>query len=401
MSSKNNIMAAFLNPKTIKGSAASREFAVRMIDINLIRPNERDCYRITNIEGLAFEMELNGNHVDPLEVMDNGDGTFRLIAGHRRRAAVLLRLERGDEISPEVPCMVKEYRSDDLLTAEERELVALIASNSQREKSVFEKLNEITALEPLARKIYDSELAQKKISGSFRKFFSDNFLKMSSSALQRIQSLSKLSDEGRQALENEKISETVAAILASLDEEQQLEYLIMLEDGLIENTVTAIQEFKKNINDSSFHAVNDEDISAGTAEADNLIASDRPGGLPAEEGSESEDSNGRRQEPAEEIASESPQNPSGDVPDGCEYGNKNDSQADASSGPESLQADIAIADDDEAEKKAVEWATGALMELKDVCQKNIDMAQKAGDSKSEAFWMLRKAKILLAASALS
>lgn len=59
-SSKNqNIMASFLNKKTIEGSgAAPKEFPIKMIDIHDIMPNENNFYVITNPEGLAFEIQI-------------------------------------------------------------------------------------------------------------------------------------------------------------------------------------------------------------------------------------------------------------------------------------------------------------------------------------------------------
>lgn len=383
-SSKNqNIMASFLNKKTIEGSgAAPKEFPIKMIDIHDIVPNENNCYAITNPEGLAFEMELNGNHVDPLEVIDNHDGTYRLVAGHRRRAAVLLRLERGDDIPTTVPCMVKEYQDDDLLSAQDREIIALIASNSQREKTVFEKLNEIVAIEPLARKIYDNKLADKKISGSFRKFFSDNFLAISSSALQRLQSLSKLIPEGREAVEKGELSETAAAVLASLDEDLQVEYLLLLDDGEIENTVAAIKNFKDSHIQKKEEPVLEKPAKVTTVDpvvpAENsedvpVDASVTEESIPAVEETVHVDD---EQQTEAEISEEETTEKSKPVPN----------------------VNINALLDDEAQKdaenEALNWILDGLRAQIPFCDEYIKTAQENGNTADEAIWYQRKAKLL-------
>ena len=403
--SKNrNIMASFLNTKTVQGSgAAPKEFPIKMIDIHNILPNENNCYAVTNPEGLAFEMELNGNHVDPLEVIDNGDGTYRLVAGHRRRAAVLLRLERGDDIPSTVPCMVKEYKDDDLLSAQDREIIALIASNAQREKSTFEKLHEIVAIEPLARKIYENKLSEKKVSGSFRKFFSDNFLDISSSALQRLQSLQKLIPEGKEALEKGILTETAAAVLASLNEDSQIEYLLMLEDGQVDSTVAAIKTFKesKEMKAEPEPVADDEpsnDVvvnpSEGVLEADEIPLSDSvPGGI-------SETSPVEAVEPVSDGFTDSEDDFDSDITESNEEDNKADSDMDDSSNfvPDNTGVDgsfVSVAGNEQKLKQeSMKWAIDSLRLTVLSTDEQIKLAQEAGDLASESLWTSRKAALL-------
>lgn len=403
--SKNrNIMASFLNTKTVQGSgAAPREFPIKMIDIHNILPNENNCYAITNPEGLAFEMELNGNHVDPLEVIDNGDGTYRLVAGHRRRAAVLLRLERGDDIPATVPCMVKEYKDDDLLSAQDREIIALIASNAQREKSTFEKLHEIVAIEPLARKIYENKLSEKKVSGSFRKFFSDNFLDISSSALQRLQSLQKLIPEGKEALEKGTLTETAAAVLASLNEDSQIEYLLMLEDGQVDSTVAAIKAFKesKEMKAEPEPVADDEpsnDVvvnpSEGVLEADEIPLSDSvPGGI-------SETSPVGAVEPVSDGLADSEDDFDSDITESNEEDNKADSNMDDSSNfvPDNTGVNDSFAsvigNEQKLKQESMAWAIDSLRLTVASTDEQIKLAQESGDLAAESVWTSRKAALL-------
>lgn len=380
-----NIMAAFLNAKTVQGSgAAQKEFPIKMIDIYKIIPNENNCYAITNPEGLAFEMELNGNHVDPLEVIDNKDGTYRLVAGHRRRAAVLLRLERGDDIPSTVPCMVKEYKDDDLLSAHDREIIALIASNSQREKTTFEKLHEIVAIEPLARKIYDNELSNKKISGSFRKFFSDNFLAISSSALQRLQSLSKLIPEGRDAVEKGLLSETAAAVLASMEDEFQFQYLEMLKNGVVENTVASVKDYKEKhfSKNNTGESVTDPPVNDSYSDS-KIDYSD----------SVEQMVNDSHEEDSKEIVNNYQDE---DISHTSEE--KHDDKVENAILPVSSFGVLDDASQIDAENEAMNWVLDGLKKQISSCNEHITMAQESGDSAVEAKWYFRKAKLLMVIS---
>lgn len=410
--SKNrNIMASFLNTKTVQGSgAAPKEFPIKMIDIHNILPNENNCYAVTNPESLAFEMELNGNHVDPLEVIDNGDGTYRLVAGHRRRAAVLLRLERGDDIPSTVPCMVKEYKDDDLLSAQDREIIALIASNAQREKSTFEKLHEIVAIEPLARKIYENKLSEKKVSGSFRKFFSDNFLDISSSALQRLQSLQKLIPEGKEALEKGTLTETAAAVLASLEEDDQVEYLLMLDEGQVDSTVAAIKEFKERkaepepepdlhpeptpLPESAEEDSNDEDLSEEDLEKNEIPVSDSVSGGITET---------NHDEVVNHIPdgfTDSEDDTDSDIAESSEEADKTDSDMDNSNNPFTDNTGVdgsfvsVVGNEQKLKQESMKWAIDSLRLTVLSTDEQIKLAQEAGDLASESLWTSRKAALL-------
>ncbi|KHM52784.1 hypothetical protein NZ47_02805 [Anaerovibrio lipolyticus] len=414
--SKNrNIMASFLNTKTVQGSgAAPKEFPIKMIDIHNILPNENNCYAVTNPEGLAFEMELNGNHVDPLEVIDNGDGTYRLVAGHRRRAAVLLRLERGDDIPSTVPCMVKEYKDDDLLSAQDREIIALIASNAQREKSTFEKLHEIVAIEPLARKIYENKLSEKKVSGSFRKFFSDNFLDISSSALQRLQSLQKLIPEGKEALEKGILTETAAAVLASLEEDDQVEYLLMLDDGQVDSTVAAIKEFKErkaepepepesepdlhpeptSLPESAEEDSNDEDLSEEDLEKNEIPVSDSvSGGI-------TETNHDEVVNHIPDVFTDSEDDTDSDIAESSEEADKTDSDMDNSNNPVTDNTGVdgsfvsVVGNEQKLKQESMKWAIDSLRLTVLSTDEQIKLAQEAGDLASESLWTSRKAALL-------
>lgn len=403
--SKNrNIMASFLNTKTVQGSgAAPREFPIKMIDIHNILPNENNCYAITNPEGLAFEMELNGNHVDPLEVIDNGDGTYRLVAGHRRRAAVLLRLERGDDIPSSVPCMVKEYKDDDLLSAQEREIIALIASNAQREKSTFEKLHEIVAIEPLARKIYENKLSEKTVSGSFRKFFSDNFLDISSSALQRLQSLQKLVPEGKEALEKGNLTETAAAVLASLDDDAQIEYLLMLEEGQVDSTVAAIKAFKESKERKADpepvadeEPSNDDNVnpSEEALETDEIPVSDSvPGG-------NTEASPDGAAEPVQNGFADTEEFSGSDTAESSENNPETDPGMDDSNNPVTDNTCVdgsfasVIGNEQKLKQESMAWAIESLRLTVLSADEQIKLAQESGDLAAESVWTSRKAALL-------
>lgn len=108
-----------------------------------IKPNAKNFYGIRDIETLAAKMRISG-HITPLGVVvDNEEaGTYKLISGERRRAAVLHRFWAGKIAEPLAPCIVlSSYTGkqsgrdlDDVLSVKDREVLNLILANDYRTK---------------------------------------------------------------------------------------------------------------------------------------------------------------------------------------------------------------------------------------------------------------------------
>ena len=130
-------MGKFLNTATL--SANKQSLKIIDIDVNKIHTNSNNFYGIRDIEELA-SMIATSNYVEPLEVVEDNDG-YRLIAGHRRRAAVLKLIEEGARESKEVPCIVRTFNSEnDLdLNVDEIETINLIFSNRGQRQNITPK----------------------------------------------------------------------------------------------------------------------------------------------------------------------------------------------------------------------------------------------------------------------
>lgn len=232
-------IAAYLNQATLNAN----KLAITEIDIDKIRPNEQNFYGLRDIEQLAAMISQSG-FISPLEVVEDGE-EYRLIAGHRRRAAVLLLIESGERESREVPCIIRDFKSDEIFSQGELETLNIIVSNQGQRKVItpIEKLEEINRLKPLAKKFYDNIRAEKK--GKFRNFFANEILKISDSELQRLESLKNLSPRALKALTDGVLNKTVASRLAGLSAEEQDKFLDTFQDQ--DYTGKLLDEFKASL----------------------------------------------------------------------------------------------------------------------------------------------------------
>lgn len=86
------------NPKSTIKSYPQR-LAVEHVSLDLIDPNERNSrkHRMRKIRDLALNIEQTRGLNNPLAVRSKGNGRFELIAGHARRAALLM---NGETVAP-------------------------------------------------------------------------------------------------------------------------------------------------------------------------------------------------------------------------------------------------------------------------------------------------------------
>lgn len=100
---------------------------VKMIPLADIHPNPRNFYpRVENLEDLEASIQANGL-LEPLTVVPDEGGGYRLISGHNRFAA--LRRIQNSEHWNEVPCLVLPAMDEHV------ELAAIIEANRQRVKT--------------------------------------------------------------------------------------------------------------------------------------------------------------------------------------------------------------------------------------------------------------------------
>ncbi len=222
------------------------------VDVYELESNPKNFYGLRDIDGLAGLIAVS-HFVEPLTVFQKADGKYVIISGHRRRAAIQKLLEDGVYNERKLPCIVKtpekiSIEQDNGETVEFDEdavnMLHLIASNrgQREERTVEEKLQEIRFLEKFAKAIYHQK--DRGTRGRFRTFFAEEILNISKSQLQRLNSMEKLTDEVKQAVDDKKISETAAMELATMTPEEQNASLEKILSGEVKGTVQEIQNMK-------------------------------------------------------------------------------------------------------------------------------------------------------------
>lgn len=103
-----------LNEKS-KELQANRSPEQIMLPISKITPNKKNMYSVDEgeIDLLVEAIRNVGGLKQPLEVLDNGDGTYRLTTGQRRWTA-LQKLAKEDEKYKLAPCIIADLAEVDL-----------------------------------------------------------------------------------------------------------------------------------------------------------------------------------------------------------------------------------------------------------------------------------------------
>ena len=219
-------------------------------DVHDLVPNPKNAFYSTdNIEELAAMIDLT-QRIEPLIVKPHPDeeGKFMILSGHRRRLAQLYRLEHGTTDDPRVPTIVREVVNplEGVISLHEMEILNIVFPNkgSRRNLSPTEEAAEILYIKPIIRKIYDQQKVSGEVTGKFRTFFA-SVLGISETTLQRKESIGKLSDAAKEAVEDGRMTATAAAELSSLSVDAQDDALAVIDEEGIRPTVQAIKDQKR------------------------------------------------------------------------------------------------------------------------------------------------------------
>lgn len=112
-----------------------------------IVPDERNFYRINGVDELAASIELVGLQ-EPLVVRRDG-AKYRVVSGHRRRAALQQLVERGKTQFETVPCM----EETDEISAEEQEVRLILGNATSRQLTPLEISQQSDRLDRLFRRM--------------------------------------------------------------------------------------------------------------------------------------------------------------------------------------------------------------------------------------------------------
>ena len=248
------LIANLLNKKSQPMPTAQEGEAIVMRDARKILVNPKnERYSMESIEELAAMIQLTHN-IEPVTVKELPDGTYMLTSGHRRRLAQLYRFEHGMVESPMIPCITKAIVNDfsEIISDDEMETLNVVFPNKgqRRHLSPSEEAAEIEMIRPILYKIYEHEKAAGNVQGKFRTFFAE-VLGMSETTLQRKESISKVSEKIKEAVDAGHIKPTAAAALANMGAEEQNHIVQSIKDKGKEVTVEAVKQAKQEMTEST------------------------------------------------------------------------------------------------------------------------------------------------------
>lgn len=194
-------------------------------DIYDLIPSKDNFYSTDSVEDLKQSIELLGI-LQPLLVTDEEDGKRRIIAGHRRRLAIMQLVDEGKERFRYVPIMVKPTK-DAII-----DRLALIMTNRFREKTDWEKMTEALETEKLVLELKE----QMDIPGRTRDLLSE-IVNTSPAQLGRYKAINNnLTAELMAEFKAGKIGVSIIYEVSGMDKEwQQRAFEIYREN---ENTLT-------------------------------------------------------------------------------------------------------------------------------------------------------------------
>lgn len=186
--------------------------SIKMIDIEELHNSDDNFFEINRIEELADTILGQGGVKDNLIVRPLETGGYEIISGHRRKAAVQQLIDRGENVSHYLPCLVQEY------TDENSKMLDIILMNiSARQISDAELWKSYETI--------DKILKEKKSSGEkfgrVREKLAE-MLGVSPAQVGKMQNIDKNAVSAvKEAVEKGDISISTANEIAKLDEDTQ------------------------------------------------------------------------------------------------------------------------------------------------------------------------------------
>ncbi len=134
--------------RSLEGAAVSdldtSAAQVQRIPLEDILPNERNFYGLRDLGPLADSIAMEGL-LDPLVVTPAEGGKYRLISGHRRRAAIEQLVEDKEHPREDlrlVPCLVRTFRSEAMAR-----LLLILANSTARVLTSAETMKQAREIE--------------------------------------------------------------------------------------------------------------------------------------------------------------------------------------------------------------------------------------------------------------
>lgn len=228
-------------------------------------PSADNFYSMQDIDELKAAIELAGRVLHNLVVVPQGNGKYTILSGHRRHRAIGELLNEGKDQYEFLPCTVVDDESD---LAQQ---TVLIAANSQREKTAWDKLEEVRQMRDIARKAKD----QGGLPGRVRDLVAKS-LHVSSSRIAKYDSiLNNLLPELMDEIKADCLPISTAYELSTLDSSEQLrQYAFFHEHGKLPEKAAQSDVF--NGNTQSTAAQPDEPAPPNVFHRNTQPAADQP-----------------------------------------------------------------------------------------------------------------------------
>ena len=206
-------------PETSHPSPAKQQKAMRFISYYDLIPSDDNFYSMQEIAELKCSIELAGRVLHNLVVVPLDNGKYKITSGHRRHKAVGDLLAEGKDQYEFMPCYVDEdMGSRDSEEQSIRERIVIITANSQREKTAWDKLEEVRQMRDLQRKLKDL----KGISGGVRELVAKS-LHINASVVGKYEAiLNNLSPALIEEIKSGKLPLSVAYKLSQLEADEQI-----------------------------------------------------------------------------------------------------------------------------------------------------------------------------------
>ena len=407
----------YLNATTQNAAQTESAYRVEKIDAEHIIPNEKNFYSIEGVEEMANSLAVS-DHMPPLEVVDNGDGTYRLISGERRLSATLCRIRRGELEKATLPChILPAFTAKGALSAEQVEMLHIILANNYRQKTALDQLNEVRQMEPIARAIYEdakekgalAESEGSSLNMRFRTFFAKEILDISEAKLQRLQSLTKLTEKARKAFDEGLIGKTVAAQMASLSPEEQDNIVYKIRCGTCDGTYAEFKDWlegrkRAEKEDGETH-ISDRIVDGGTSEAKTSSTAAEP--LTGKEPQRSAETSDADSAGADEDVAETAETSNEDASDTAAFtpqvserteGQIPQPRAERDADAAPTRSALSVG---QAEKEANLWVAERLQALVEEVEAKIRAAEEMHESVDAARWEVRRSAIRLIIETIS
>jgi len=201
--------------KAGKPQAGKDNFEIVPISVFDIEPSADNFYSVEQIEELKTAIELAGGIKQNGVVVPLGNGKYKVIAGHRRRLALLKLVKEGKPEYEFFPCKIESSEAEAQKQADREELL-LILTNSQREKTDWEKMEEVRRLRLILERNGQKGIRHKLAAA----------LETSPTAIGRLDAISKhLIPEFKEEMREQRLGVSAAYELSGLPEAEQQQAL--------------------------------------------------------------------------------------------------------------------------------------------------------------------------------